>query len=206
MAASSTSRLATWKARTPGSLLSWSASGQNKASPQRTQRTQRRNNERNLIMIMLLLARKNCCLLFAWSLLCTLCALCVLGGKSFAAEPAGITVDKEKKTVSIDAKIAPRKLPNLDQIYPIEVIACFAAPRGEKAHETIVTIEATPSDVHKALESLGLKSGKVADVQNEKPSEGPELNVYIEVPLEGGSTKRVSVNQVLIDIKTAKPL
>jgi hypothetical protein len=135
-----------------------------------------------------------------------LCALCVLCGETLAAEPAGITVDKEKKTVTIDAKIAPRKLPNLDQIYPIEVIACFAAPKGEKAHETIVTFEAMPSDIHKALESLGLKSGKVADVQNEKPSEGPELNVYIEVPLEGGATKRVSVNQILIDIKTAKPL
>jgi hypothetical protein len=131
--------------------------------------------------------------------------LIVLGAVS-AAEPAGIVVDKEKKTVTIDARIAPRKLPNLDQIYPIEVIACFAAPKGEKAHETIVTIEAMPSDVHKALENLGLKAGKVADVQKDKPSEGPELNVYIEVPLEGGATKRVSVNQILVDIKTAKPL
>src|SRR5262249_948928 len=83
-----------------------------------------------------------------------LCALGVLCGECSAAEPAGITVDKEKKTIAVDAKIAPRKLPNLDQIYPIEVIACFATPKGEKAHETIVTIEAMPSDVHKALESL----------------------------------------------------
>jgi hypothetical protein len=119
---------------------------------------------------------------------------------------AQITVDKAKKTITIDAKVAPRKLPNLDQIYPIEVIACFAAPKGEKAHETIVTIEALPSDVHKALESLGLKAGKVADVQNDKPAEGPQMNVYIEIPGEGGTGKRVSVNQVLIDKRTAKPL
>ena len=138
-------------------------------------------------------------LFFLACLLCVSSLLCPL--------PAGdVTVDKEKKAVIIDAKIAPRKLANLDQIYPIEVIACFGAPKGEKAHETIVTIEAMPSEVHKALESLGLKAGKTADVQNEKPSEGPEMNIFIEVPLDGGGTRRVSVNQVLIDIKTAKPL
>ncbi len=128
---------------------------------------------------------------------------------SYAADPSGIEVDKEKKSVAIDAKIAPRKMPYLDQIYPIEVIACFAynGPiKGEKAHETVVTIEATPSAVHKAIESLGLKVGKTADVQNDKPAEGPELNVYIEFNRDDGSKKRVLVNQILLDIKTGKPL
>jgi hypothetical protein len=126
-----------------------------------------------------------------------------------AAEPTGIEVDKEKKTVSIDAKIAPRKMPYLDQIYPIEVIACFAynGPiKGEKAHETVVTIEAMPSKIHQALESLGLTVGKPADLQNDKPAQGPELNVYIEFTKDDGSKKRVLVNQILVDIKTGKPL
>jgi hypothetical protein len=122
------------------------------------------------------------------------------------AEPAGIAVDKEKKTVTIDAKVAPRKLPNLEQIYPIEVVACFAAPKGQKAHETVVTIEVTPSDVHKAIESLGLKPGKPADNQNDKPSEGPELMVYLEFEREGGGVKRTPVSQLLLDIKTGKAL
>ncbi len=130
----------------------------------------------------------------------------IVCSQSRAADPTGIAVDKEKKTVTIDAKIAPRKLPNLDQIYPIEVIACFAAPKGEKAHETVVTIDVPPSEVHKAIESLGLKAGKVADVQNQKPSEGPELKVFIEVPVNGGTSNRVPVNQLLIDMRTAKPL
>src|SRR5260370_2441541 len=103
---------------------------------------------------------------------------------------AEITVDKEKKTVIIDAKIAPRKLPNLDQIYPYEVVACWPAPRGEKAHETLVTIEAMPSEVHKALESLGLKAGKVAEPQLQKPAEGPELLVSLEIPREDGTVKK----------------
>src|SRR5215217_4877896 len=79
----------------------------------------------------------------------------------------GVTVDKDKRTVSVDAKIAPRKLPNLQEVYPIEVIACWGhthTPPGKKAHETIVTIEAKPSEVHKALESLGLKPGTPARV------------------------------------------
>jgi hypothetical protein len=126
-----------------------------------------------------------------------------------AADPPGIVVDKEKKTITIDAKIAPRKLDYLDQIYPIEVIACYAhehKPRGEKAHETVVTIEVKPSDVHKALESLGLKPGKIADNQNEKPAEGPDVGVLIEWSKEDGTVKRVPVSQVLLAISTGKPL
>jgi len=119
---------------------------------------------------------------------------------------ADITVDNDKKTVTIDAKVAPRKLPNLDQIYPLEVVACFPAPKGEKAHETLVTIDAKPSEVHKALESLGLTAGKVADVQNDKPSEGPELLVSLELTTPEGVKRKVPVNQLMLDIKTGKPL
>ncbi len=141
------------------------------------------------------------------ALFCLLCVLCdSVVQSAFAAEPAGITVDKEKKAVIVDAKVAPRKLANLDQIYPIEVVACFGAPKGEKAHETLVTIEATPSEVHKALEGLGLKAGKPADVQNEKPAEGPELALFLEIPREDGSKRKVPVSQLLLDIKTGKPL
>src|SRR5215813_15325461 len=76
-------------------------------------------------------------------------------------ESAGVKVDKDKRTVTIDAKIAPRKLEYLKgEIYPIEVIACWPHPKGKKAHETIVTIDVMPSAVHKALEEVGLKAGK----------------------------------------------
>ena len=55
-----------------------------------------------------------------------------------------------------------RKLPTLTQIYPLEVVACYPAPQGQKAHETVVTFEVKPSEVAKALESFGLKPGKPA--------------------------------------------
>jgi len=121
------------------------------------------------------------------------------------AKPTGVAVDKAKKSIVIDAKVAPRKLPHLAEVYPIEVIACYAHPKGQKAHETIVTIEAKPSDVHKALESLGLKPGKPARGEG-TVAEGPEVNVFIEVPQGDGPPKRLSMDKVLLDPKTRKPM
>src|SRR5438067_6559321 len=123
------------------------------------------------------------------------------------AQPAatGVAVDKAKRTVTVDAKIAPRKLPHLDQVYPIEVIACWAHPKGKKAHETVVTIDIDPSEVHKGLEELGLKPGKPAKGEGTTP-EGPEVNVYIDVPGPDGQPKRLSMDKVLLDPKSKKPL
>jgi hypothetical protein len=128
-----------------------------------------------------------------------------LCGSSPSAEAPGVTVDKDKKAVVIDAKIAPRKLPHLDKTYPIEVIACWAHPKGKKAHETVVTIEAKPSDVHKALEELGLKAGAPV-VGGEDAGQGPEVNVFIEVPgTDGGPAKRLTMDKVLTSIDSDKP-
>jgi hypothetical protein len=117
-----------------------------------------------------------------------------------AAEPEGIKVDKDKKSVTIDAKVAPRKLPKFDQVYPVEVIACWPDPKGKKAHETIVTIDVKPSDVHKALESLGLKPGKPARGENTE-AVGPEVKISLEIP-DGGGTRKLSIHRFLIDPKT----
>jgi hypothetical protein len=120
-------------------------------------------------------------------------------GVSQDKQPAGVVVDKEKRTVTIDAKIAPRKLPNLDQIYPLEVVACWPAPKGEKAHETVVTIDALPSDVHKALVELGLKPG--APVMGPGTPKGPPVKIYLLLP-EGSSFKKVAIEKTMIDPKT----
>lgn len=126
-----------------------------------------------------------------------------------ADKPAapGVTVDKEKRTVAVAAKVAPRKLAHLDQVYPIEVIATWAYRDGKKgkAHETVVTTEALPSDVHKALESLGAKPGKPARGEGAK-AVGPELTVYLEVTQPDGTPKRLTMDKVLLDPKTRKPL
>lgn len=116
----------------------------------------------------------------------------------------GFTVDKAKKQVIIDAKIAPRRLEHLKgEIYPIEVIAAWAHPKGKKAHETVVTFEAMPSAIHKALEELGLKAGTPVMGGKDEPK-GPELKVFIEAPTPEGETKRLSLDKVLVDSRTGK--
>lgn len=130
----------------------------------------------------------------------------LLAGAANQPAAPGVTVDAGKKAVIIDAKIAPRKLDYLDQIYPIEVIACWPHPKGKKAHETVVTIDARPSDVAKALESLGLKPGKPVMGDGPEKAAGPALNVYLDLPQPGGTFKRVPIERTMIDPKTNKPM
>src|SRR3954447_11859619 len=113
-------------------------------------------------------------------------ALLLIGAN--LALPADITVDKENRTITVPAKVAPRKIddPRYKEIYPVEVIATFPFPRGAKAHETVVTIEAKPSEVHKALEGFGLKPGKPAKAATDKQT-GPEVRLFLDLsPGKGG--------------------
>ena len=123
--------------------------------------------------------------------------------------PAGIVVDKEKRTVTIDAKIAPRKIddPRYKEIYPIEVIACWPFPKGQKAHETVVTIDVRPSAVHKALEELGLKAGKpVVGQDTKEKAQGPEVNIFLAFKSADGQEKKVPIEKTLLDPKTNKKM
>lgn len=112
-------------------------------------------------------------------------------------------MDESKRTVSVSAKVAPRKLPSLDQTYPIELIAGWGAPKGKKAHEIVVSVDSNPSEVHRGLEKLGLKAGKPAKGEGTK-AEGPVVNVFFEVPDAAGGTKRIPMEKVLWDPKTRK--
>src|SRR5437870_4412528 len=116
----------------------------------------------------------------------------------------GITVDKAKKTIKIDAKIAPRKLPYLKgEIYDIEVIACWPHPKGKKAHETVVTIDAKPSAVHKALVDLGLKPGAPV-MGGEAQPQGPSVYLYLEIKGPDGEPRRVPIDKALVDKRNGK--
>ncbi|MCC7419659.1 MAG: hypothetical protein IT428_05225 [Planctomycetaceae bacterium] len=117
----------------------------------------------------------------------------------------GVVVDKDKKTISVPAKIALRKLPNLADIYPLEVVACHPHPKGKKAHETVVTIDVAPSEIHKAVESLGLKAGKPARGEDAVAA-GPEVVLSLEIPGPGGTTRKLGVEKTMVDKKTGKTL
>jgi hypothetical protein len=114
-------------------------------------------------------------------------------------DEGGVSVDKATRTIKIDAKIAPRKLPHLKDIYPIEVVACWPHPKGKKAHETVVIIEAKPSAVHQALVDLGLKPGTPVMGESKDPPQGPEVNLYLEWTTPEGDAKRVSIDKTMVD-------
>jgi hypothetical protein len=122
------------------------------------------------------------------------------GGK----DKGGITVDKEKRLIKIDAKIAPRKLEHLKEIYPLEVVACWPHPEGKKAHETLVTIDAKPSAVDKALVDLGLKAGKPIMGQSKEKPQGPEVNLWLEFAGPDDEMKKVSIDRTMVDKANGK--
>lgn len=138
-----------------------------------------------------------------------LVAVLALSAPARAADKVdeGVSIDTSKGTITIDAKVAPRKIndPRYTEIYPIEVIASYPFPRGKKAHETVVTVEAKPSAVHKALERLGLKAGVPAKVEKDVPK-GPAVRIFLEVPGEDGQPRRVPIESVLLDKRTNKKM
>jgi hypothetical protein len=118
-------------------------------------------------------------------------------------EPSGIAVDKEARTVTVDCKVAPRKINDerFKEIYPLEVIAAWPFPKGQKAHETVLTFEAKPSEVHKAVESLGLKAGKpVMGGGKEDVPEGPEVKLFLEFPDADAKPQKLPIEQVIYAI------
>jgi hypothetical protein len=131
-----------------------------------------------------------------------LCWETAAGAEGDKDKNKGITIDKEKRTIIVPAKIAPRKIddPRYKEIYPLEVVATYPFPEGKKAHETVVTFTVKPSEVHKALLDFGLKPGKPARTEADVPT-GPEVKIYIEVGT-GGGARRVPIEDTMVDRKT----
>lgn len=134
-----------------------------------------------------------------------ICCFACLGAEQAKDAPQPIAVDQEKRTVTIAAVVAPRKLATLNEIYPIEVIATLPAPKGQKAHETVVSFDAKPSEIHKALEQLGLAPGKPI-AGEEGAAQGPELRLLIEIPTDDDGTRRIPIERTLLDKRTGKPM
>jgi hypothetical protein len=139
---------------------------------------------------------------------CLATAALLMGWALNAPAADAVKIDKEKKSVSIPCKIAPRKLPDLSEMYPLEVICTLAkgadGKRAQKSHETVVVSDVKPSEVAKALESLGLKPGKPAKGEGAK-AEGPEVEVFIETTKDG-STDRQPIEKLIVDRKTGKAM
>ncbi|HEV2946770.1 MAG TPA: YdjY domain-containing protein [Gemmataceae bacterium] len=142
-------------------------------------------------------------------LIFSLISLVVMISARAQEKSGGVVVDKDKRTITVDCKIAPRKMEDpkfQGKTWPIEVIACYPYPKGQKAHETVVTIDVKPSEVHKALQSFGLKPGTPVRGEAKEPPQGPEVSLFLEISDSGGRPKRVPIERTLIDPKTNKPM
>ncbi len=132
--------------------------------------------------------------------------VCISDRAGTAAATPTFTLDKKLRRVEIPCRIAPRKLANLQEIYPLEVVATYPAPQGQKAHETVVVFDVKPSDVAKALESLGLKPGAPAR-GDEDPPRGPEVRVGLAVPgIVEGKPRILPMERTMVDRRTGKTL
>ncbi len=121
-------------------------------------------------------------------------------------DPSTLTVDKGRRAVIVPVRIAPRKLPNLNEIYPLEVVASYPAPRGQKAHETVVSFtDIRPSDIHKALEGLGLKPGKPARGEAGTAS-GPEVRLLLEFTGSDGKVQTLPIEKLMADRRNGNSL
>ena len=115
----------------------------------------------------------------------------------------GIFIDRKNSRVVVDVEIAPRKLPHLKQVYPVEVMV--AGAEGKKAHETVLVSVASPFQVHRALEKLGLKAGQPG-IGDKRPATGPEVRIWIEYPGRSGLNKKVDLASAVVDRRTGLAL
>ncbi len=134
--------------------------------------------------------------------------VCVADKQAVARGVFGATLqlDKQARSVSLPCRIAPRKLPTLADIYPLEVIACFPSPIGQKAHETVLTTDVKPSDLHQALLQLGLQPG--APVHGDKAGRptGAELSLALEITDITGQTFTIPLEDALQDTSTGRTM
>lgn len=122
------------------------------------------------------------------------------------ASNATLQIDKPKRTVRVPCRIAPRKLPTLADVYPLEVIACFPAPIGQKSHETVVATEVKPSDLHQALVQLGLQPGAPVHGDTAEQPTGSEVSLALEITDVTGRLQLIPIEETLIDERTGRSM
>ncbi len=134
------------------------------------------------------------------------CAIACIVDETFkpASARPKVIVDKVHRYIDIPALVAPRKLPTLKDIYPLEVVATYPTPQGQKAHETVVITEVLPSELHKALVGLGATAG--VPIKGDGEPTGSLVAVSLVIPGLSGKDRVIPIEKCIIDQRTGKPL
>ncbi len=117
------------------------------------------------------------------------------------AELRGIKVDREAGHLDLTAKVV------LQEGEWLELLACTP---GTREHESILTVDAQPRDIHLALILLGLEPGSPLKWERLEsgeakvhPPTGPEVAVML-IYEHDGQTRTVNANEWVVDQRTGR--
>lgn len=114
-------------------------------------------------------------------------------GAERLAFPAPAWKDVKRKVVIVDGEVCLRE----------GQLEMFACPRGTKEHESIVAVDAAPSLIHKALESLGAKPGSpVVFAPEYKAASGVTVKVMVVFVDKAGKRQSIPAQDWIKNAKT----
>jgi acylphosphatase len=126
-----------------------------------------------------------------------------LAGAPAMSEP--LRVDKEKKTVTFEGRIAPYdKYPQLKGAIEYGLVVVKAG----KAYESVIECDVAPAELLEALKAIGAKTGSPAtrdDDDRVMPPRGDWVAVLVEWE-EGGARKKARLEEMVLDSRTQKTL
>jgi hypothetical protein len=117
--------------------------------------------------------------------------------RSTAGREAKIRVDPAARSVEIDGYVC----------VPEGLVELFACAQGGKEYESVMALYALPQDIHLALLLLNYKDGLPPQLEAEGMgnAHGDLLDVFVRWE-EGGQTRQLRAEELLIDAETGKPV
>lgn len=115
----------------------------------------------------------------------------------------GLAIDREARTIDIDAKVCLRVAEFLEQL------ACSPDTRE---HESLLVLQTTPSLIHTAMLLLELEPGspmrwvEEGDTVRTLAPRGPAIAVFIVTTDEDGEETLTPANEWVVDQKTGEPM
>jgi hypothetical protein len=111
-----------------------------------------------------------------------------------------VWLDTKRKAVLIDGKICVR----------MGVLEMFACPKGTKEHESIVSVNCLPEEVHAGLLALGAKQGTPVKYPTEdtkyEVATGEIIDIYVLWKDADGTSKEVRAQEMIRHAKDGTPM
>lgn len=131
----------------------------------------------------------------------------VIGFSNIAWSDSQIEIDDKQKRIVLKGKIS-NALGEYDSHLKGAVEFMMCGPAG-KEYESILVVDATAKEIHRAMTMLDVKPGNPVDLDIETdeliPAKGPTVIISVEWE-EDDKTKKVRAEDLLHNVKTNKPM